>query len=226
MTEDEKIEQWIKNPIVPEWLKKEIQDPVEPDTIHYDENLQKVIYTKTQSNETIAFDTLEEAHDSKLINDKNTEIITDIPNIEMDEDRAFISVRTNDGFYRMLFFNTEKQSYEMLLYKLYIAHNASENFQNNSTDFQTAQFFVHSHLLNWEKSQYDHKDYETEKTIKKQAFFNGDEHFWKVSATVLNKTTMNEDSLEAEGKTVEQAIINLARGINSTYNWTGEVRND
>lgn len=224
MTEDEKIEQWIKNPIVPEWMKKGIEEPTAPNTIHYDETLQKVIYTNIETGEEIVFDTLEEAHDSDLIERDNTEIISEIPGV--DADMGFVNIKTDDEMYRVLFFRTKKQSNDMLMYQLYMAHRAAENFKNNSDDFSIAQYFIHSHLLNWKKSKYDYKDYDKEGTIKKQAIFNGDDHFWKVSTTLNNKTTMSEDYLEAEGKTVEEAIINLAHKINDTYEWTGEVKND
>ena len=224
MTEDEKIEQWIKNPIVPEWMKKGIEEPTAPNTIHYDETLQKVIYTNIETGKEIVFDTLEEAHDSDLIERDNTEIISEIPGV--DADMGFVKIKTDDEMYRVLFFRTKKQSNDMLMYQLYMAHRAAENFKNNSDDFSIAQYFIHSHLLNWKKSKYDYKDYDKEGTIKKQAIFNGDDHFWKVSTTLNNKTTMSEDYLEAEGKTVEEAIINLAHKINDTYEWTGEVKND
>lgn len=117
--ENKRIEEWMKNPVIPAWLVPLVEKPAEANTISYDAETEKIVYTVVDTGETILFDTLEEAHDSSDVDTRNVELVGKIP--EVDDD-MFVSVPSERGTRRLLLFNTKKSSYQNFLYMLYMCH--------------------------------------------------------------------------------------------------------
>lgn len=218
--EEKKIEQWLKNPIIPQWLNDHIKAPATPNTLHYDGKLDKYVYTPTEG-EILYFNSTEEAYEDSRVDDNNTELNGEFPDLL--KDRAIGQTTKNN---RILFFKTNDRDYKNLLYKIYLCQDSEERYEADSNNFFTAARYISQHMLNWRIDERPISDYwfEDYSHISKIALITGQVHVWKVGTTVNEKSTMTEHEHTATGNTIEQAIVNLAADIYNTYTWEGNTR--
>lgn len=218
--EEKRIEQWMDNPIIPQWMTKYIQKPESSNVLHYDKTIDKYVYTSA-TGEVIHFDHTAEAYDDSRVDSKNTKLVGTFPDLKNDVIFGHI---TKDS--RMLFFSTNDEDYENLLYKIYKGHHSEKVYENNSSDFFTSSRYISQHMLNWEIPDNVIHDYwlETHSHISKKAIITGQCHVWEVSTTFSEKITEIEVTHYETGNTIEEAIINLAAKIYGTYTWEGTLR--
>lgn len=223
--ENKRIEEWMKNPVIPAWLVPLVKTPASPNTISYDKDAEKIVYTIVATGETILFDTLEEAHDSPDVDTRNVELVGIIPGVD---DEMFISVPSERGTRRMLFFNTKKRSYQNFLYMLYMCHAREESYEANPKNFQIAQSFVENHMVSWgadsvkEFNEYGFND--DHNSISKKPVFFDKSHVWQASTTVKANESDEVRTHTGEGTTIEEAIVKLAKEVHDTYTVEGVLR--
>lgn len=215
--EEQRIKEWMKNPNVPEWLKEHVKKPETPNTLHYDKTIDKYVYTSNK-NEILYFDSTVEAYDDSRVEDNNTELIGEFPDLL--KDRQFGQVTKDNG---MIFFGTDDQHYRNFLYKIYLCEESEKRYVENPSDFLTADRFISIHMLNWRVDKNPIRDYwfEEHSHISKIALINGQSHVWQAGTKVCEKPSMTDHELSAISNTIEQAIIKLAAEIYTTYTWEG-----
>jgi len=218
--EEQKIEKWMENPVVPEWLKAHIKQPEAPNTLHYDEAIDKYVYTPTQG-EVIYFDGTAEAHDDSRVDDNNTKLIGDFPDLL--KDRSFGQVTTDN---RMLFFGTNDQDYKTFLYRIYLCEDGQESYLEDPRSFFKSEHFISTHMLNWRIGDNPIRDYwfEDHSSISKIAVINGQNYVWQASTKVFEKSSSQDFEHTCTGKTIEEAIVHLAAEIYDTYTWEGNFK--
>lgn len=223
--ENKRIEEWMKNPVIPAWLAPSVKTPVAPNTISYDKDAGKIVYTSIDTGETILFDTLEEAHDSPDVDRKNVELVGEIPGVD---DEMFIFVPSGRNTSRMLLFDTKKRSYQNFLYMLYMCHAREESYEANPESFQIAKNFVESHMVSWgtdsmkEFNEYGFND--DHNSISKKPVFFDKSHVWQASTTVKANESGEVRTHTCEGTTIEEAIVKLAKEVHDTYTVEGVLR--
>ena len=215
--EEQRIKEWMKNPVIPEWIKEHIKKPETPNTLHYDETSEKYVYTPTQG-DVLYFTSTAEAHDDSRVEQNNTELIGEFP--DLIGDREF-GQTTKD--HRLLFFGTNTEHFKIFLYKIYLCEESEKRYIENPFNFFTAQRFISVHMLNWRIDENPIRDYwfEDHSHISKTALINGQSHVWQAGTKVCEKPAMIEHELSATGNTMEQAIIKLAAKIYENYTWEG-----
>lgn len=223
--ENKRIEEWMKNPIIPAWLAPLVKTPTVPNTISYDKDTGKIVYTAIDTGERILFDNLEEAHDSPDVDTQNVELVGEIPGVD---DEMFISVPSDRGTSRMLFFDKNKRRYQNFLYMLYLCHAREESYEANPENFQIAENFVISHMVSWgidsmkEFTEYGLR-HESNSISKKPVFFDKG-HVWQASTTVEANESGETRTHTCEGTTIEEAIVKLAKELHDTYTVEGVLR--
>lgn len=218
--EEQRVNKWMENPVVPRWLKTLYKEPESPNTLHYDEDMKKYVYTPVEG-EKLFFEGTAEAHDDSRVDDNNTKLIGDFPDLL--KDRSFGQTTVDN---RMLFFGTNDQHYKTFLYKIYLCQYSEERYEDKPDNFFRAQKFISSHMLNWRIPERPFRDYwfEDHSHISKVALINGQNHVWQAGTNLLEKTTMKNQEYFAVGGTIEAAIIKLAAEIHEMYNWEGDFR--
>lgn len=218
--EEQRIREWMKTAVVPEWIAPHIKQPEQANTLHYDETLEKVVYTSNKG-KMLYFNSTEEAHDDDRIDKHNTELIGEFPDLLPDRDFGQTTKKN-----RLLFFGTNDKDYEMFLYKIYLCESSEKRYEKNPDDFVQSSHFISSHMLNWRVDDKPILDYwfEDNSHISKKALIDGQEHIWEAGTAVMEKTTMTEQNHFATGNTIEAAIIKLAAEIYKTYTWEGNFR--
>ena len=223
--ENKRIEEWMKNPVIPAWLVPLVEKPAEANTISYDAETEKIVYTIVDTGETILFDTLEEAHDSSDVDTRNVELVGKIP--EVDDD-MFVSVPSERGMRRMLLFNTKKSSYQNFLYMLYMCHERERSYEASPESFQIAKNFVENHMVSWNEdsvSEFNKYSFSDDyNSIFKKPVFSDTGHVWQASTTVKANESGEVRTHTCEGTTIEEAIVKLAKEVHDTYTVEGVLR--
>lgn len=215
--EEQKINEWMKNPVIPNWLKAHIKQPESSNTLHYDETIGKYIYTPTEG-EVLYFASTAEAHDDSRVERNNTKLIGEFPDLV--GDREFGQTTKDD---RLLFFGTNKEHFRTFLYRIYLCEDSEKRYIENPFNFFTAQQFISNHMLNWRVDEKPIHDYwfEDHSHISKIALIHGQSHIWQAGTKVCEKPSMIDEEFFATGNTIEQAIVKLAAKIYETYTWEG-----
>lgn len=215
--EEQKINEWMKNPNIPNWLETYAKPPASPNILQYDETIEKYVYTPSEG-EVLYFDKTAEAHDDSRVDDNNTELVGEFP--DLIRDRSFGQV-TKDN--RMLFFKTNDQSYKVFLYKIYLCEDSEERYLKDPFNYFNAENFISTHMLHWRIDDDPIRDYwfEDNSHISKIALINGQSHVWQAGTRVYEKPSMVTREHFATGNTIEQAIVKLAAEIYATYTWEG-----
>lgn len=233
LEKEENIQRFIDNPVIPSWMNDHLVDEGEPHTVTYDAD-SDIITLHLNTGQVFYYEDIETLHDENSETNSNTVLVGEIPDVDVFH--GFVSVASKDKKYgntsRMLFFRSEKSSYELALYQVYLClvkeMISSEVFKNN--DYHQVKNWMMKHMVFWHKGrEYNERKnvFDDNTYVRNCAIIDGDNHVWQSSVTAYPK---DENGIlppvkhVTTGDTIEQSLINLSTEIYNTYDWTGAKR--